>query len=237
MFEHQVRPRSTGLRDAARELRRAGASYKRIASEVGISPSTAFAWTRDIEPTPAQIAENLSRRRPADRAAIERRAAEWTQRSRLRRQTFQEQGRHYARTVDDPLHRSGCMLYWAEGRKDRNCVRISNSDVAMLAYFRRFLTECFEVSLDRLAFSLHVYLDNGRSLREIEDHWLRALELPRSCLRKHQVNPLPRSSSGAKRNRLPLGVGNLAYCSTEIVQHIYGAIQEYAGFEEPRWLD
>jgi len=32
-------------------------------------------------------------------------------------------------------------------------------------------------------------------------------------------------------------VGNLAYCSTEIVQHIYGAIQEYAGFEEPRWLD
>jgi hypothetical protein len=22
-----------------------------------------------------------------------------------------------------------------------------------------------------------------------------------------------------------------------IVQHIYGAIQEYAGFEEPRWLD
>jgi hypothetical protein len=25
--------------------------------------------------------------------------------------------------------------------------------------------------------------------------------------------------------------------STRIVQHIYGAIQEYAGFEEPRWLD
>ena len=25
--------------------------------------------------------------------------------------------------------------------------------------------------------------------------------------------------------------------STRILQHIYGAIQEYAGFEEPRWLD
>jgi hypothetical protein len=25
--------------------------------------------------------------------------------------------------------------------------------------------------------------------------------------------------------------------STAIVQHIYGAIQEYGGFDEPRWLD
>jgi hypothetical protein len=29
----------------------------------------------------------------------------------------------------------------------------------------------------------------------------------------------------------------LSLGSTQIVQHIYGAIQEYAGFEEPRWLD
>jgi hypothetical protein len=26
-------------------------------------------------------------------------------------------------------------------------------------------------------------------------------------------------------------------CRTAIVQHIYGAIQEYAGFERPEWLD
>jgi hypothetical protein len=25
--------------------------------------------------------------------------------------------------------------------------------------------------------------------------------------------------------------------STHLVQHIFGAIQEYGGFEEPRWLD
>ena len=29
----------------------------------------------------------------------------------------------------------------------------------------------------------------------------------------------------------------LAVHDTQLVQHIYGAIQEYAGFEEPRWLD
>lgn len=236
MFEPEA-GKNPGLRIAARELRESGASYKRIARAIGISPSTAFAWTRDIALTPEQVTENLSRRPLAGRRAIARRGAAWSERSRQRRAAFQEAGRRYARSANDPLHRSGCMLYWAEGRKDRNCVRISNSDVAMLAYFRRFLTECFEISLARLAFSLHVYLDNGRSLREIEEQWLNALDIPRSCLRRHQVNPLPRSSSGSKRNRLPLGVGNLSYCSTEIVQHIYGAIQEYAGFDEPRWLD
>ena len=106
----------------------------------------------------------------------------------------------------------------------------------MVAYFRKFLTECFEIEESRFAFSLHVYLGNGSGIEEIEDHWLAALRLPRSCLRKHSINPLPTSSSGMKRDRLPYGVGTLAYCSTEIVQHIYGAIQEYAGFEEPRWL-
>jgi hypothetical protein len=25
--------------------------------------------------------------------------------------------------------------------------------------------------------------------------------------------------------------------STQIVQHIYGAIQEYCGFDRPEWLD
>ncbi len=84
---------------------------------------------------------------------------------------------------------------------------------------------------------LHVYLGNGLELNEIEDYWLNLLELPRSCLRGHCVNPLPTSSSGRKRNKLPYGVCNLSVHSTEIVQHIYGAIQEYGGFEEPRWLD
>jgi hypothetical protein len=47
----------------------------------------------------------------------------------------------------------------------------------------------------------------------------------------------PTSSSGRKTNKLPYGVCTLSIYDTRIAQHIYGAIQEYAGFEEPRWLD
>jgi hypothetical protein len=85
---------------------------------------------------------------------------------------------------------------------------------------------------------LNLYLTNGLTLREVEDHWLWALGLPRSSLRKHTINHAPTSSSGQRRDKLPYGVCAVRVRrSTRLVQHIYGAIQEYAGFDEPRWLD
>ena len=51
------------------------------------------------------------------------------------------------------------------------------------------------------------------------------------------LNHMPTSSSGRARNKLPYGVVTLNVHSTWMVQHIYGAIQEYAGFDEPAWLD
>jgi hypothetical protein len=75
-------------------------------------------------------------------------------------------------------------------------------------------------------------------IEEIEGRWLNALDLPRSTLTKHTINALPTSSSGRKKNRLPYGVCTLTVTrSTHLVQHIYGAIQEYIGSDEPRWLD
>ena len=129
------------------------------------------------------------------------------------------------------------MLYWAEGSKDRNTAAFANSDPNMMRLFRRFLTESLGVPPEDMRLRLNVYLGNGRSLRQIERYWLGLLELPRSVLRRHTLNHQPTSSSGQKKNRLPYGVCNLTVNNTRIVQHIYGAIQEYAGFEEPRWLD
>lgn len=130
------------------------------------------------------------------------------------------------------------MLYWAEGAKDRNCVVLANSDVHMVRFFKRFAAECFGVADEDFSVRLNVYTGNGLSIEQIESYWLEALELPRSCLRKHMVNHFPTSSSGEKRNKLPHGVCTLRVLrSTRIVQHIYGAIQEYAGFEQPQWLD
>jgi hypothetical protein len=130
------------------------------------------------------------------------------------------------------------MLYWAEGSKDRNTITFVNSDREMVVFFVAFLRDSLGVSPEDITVRLNVYLTNGLTLREVEDHWLWALGLPRSSLRKPMINHAPTSSSGRKRNKLPYGVCTIRVKrSTALVQHIYGAIQEYAGFDEPRWLD
>jgi hypothetical protein len=222
----------------ARRLRRdEGMPLKRIAARLRVSVSTVHLWTRDIELTEAQRRRNLTGPRgPRSSEAIAKSTRTWSEKNRERRRAYQREGRAYAKR-NDPLHQAGCMLYWAEGTKHRNRLTFANSDRAMVALFCRFLRECFDVPAQKLTVSLNVYTTNGIGLREIEDHWLWALELPRSCLRKHSLNHKPTSSSGRKRNKLPYGVCAVRLNDTLIVQHIYGAIQEYAGFEEPRWLD
>jgi hypothetical protein len=213
-------------------MRLAGQAIKPIAAELGISPATVLRWTTDITLEPAQRATlNASHHE-----AYLRRSIAWSERCRQRRSRWQQEGRERAR-LGDPLHVAGCMLYWAEGGKSKNQLKLCNSEVSMVRFFRRFVSTCFDAPPERFVMSLNVYTTNGLTIAEIEDYWLAALGLHHECMRKHILNHLPTSSSGQKKNRLPYGVCTLGVKrSTPIVQHIFGAIQEYGDFEEPRWL-
>jgi transposase len=230
--------RKSSEREEARQLRtREGMPMKRIADRLGVSPASVHGWTRDIVLTPDQQRHNLrGPHGPQNPAVVARRAAAWRRKNRDRRVGFQLEGRQRARR-HEALHEAGCMLYWAEGSKCRNAVRLTNSDRHLVRFFCRFLRECFQVDAGDISMSLNVYLNNGLSIEEIEDHWLSSLELPRSALRKHAIDFKPTSSSGRKRNKLPFGVCSVQVHSTRLAQHIYGAIQEYGGFEQPDWLD
>jgi hypothetical protein len=187
-------------------------SYKRIALRLGVSPSSVFGWTNDIVLTPEQHEEN--RRGPGgpwNPEDIRKRAAAWAARCRQRRASWQDEG--------------------------RNVIKLVNSDARMIAMFRRFLTERLAISPEKIRYSINVYTNNGLTIEQIKSHWLEVLDLPRSCARKHVLNHMPTSSSGRARNKLPYGVCSLIVHDTRMVQHIYGAIQEYAGFDEPAWLD
>ena len=206
-----------------------GMPMKQIAARLDVSVASVHLWTRDIELTEAQAARNLRKARITSGRTCARVYRE-------RRLAYQAEGRRRARDAD-PVHLAGCMLYWAEGGKDRGAVTFSNSDRAMVALFLRFLRSEFNVDRHRPTLRLNVYLNNGLSLAAVEDWWIQALDLPRECLGGHVIDHYPTSSSGKKRNKLPYGVCTLRIYDTRIVQHILGAIQEYGGFEEPRWLD
>ncbi|HLG07559.1 MAG TPA: helix-turn-helix domain-containing protein [Gaiellaceae bacterium] len=219
----------TSAQRQARILRSAeGRSVKEIAKLVGISQSSASVWVRDIELTDEQREALIERARLLRNRS---RSAHF----RERRLVFQEEGRALAR-LNDPRHATGCMLYWAEGSKSRNAVQFVNSDPAMARYFVQFLRTQFLVPDEAFRLDCNLFADHIERQREIEQFWLNTLALPVSCLRKSTVNVYSKYSQKKRKNRLPYGTVRVCVHSTRVVQSIYGAIQEYGGFERPEWL-
>lgn len=128
------------------------------------------------------------------------------------------------------------MLYWAEGSKNRNSVELVNSDVDMLVYFIRFLRECLHVKDTKIRIRINAYLNNDLTEEHIIKYWLQQLNLNHSNLNKSSFNKQP-SSSKQQGRKLPYGVCEININSTQLSQHIYGAIQEYTGINKPEWVE
>jgi len=214
----------------ARHLRSAeGRSVKEIAQALRISQSSASYWVRDIELTVEQ------------RKALNERARVRRNRSRsahfeARRRAYQDHGHELARERD-PSHVAGCMLYWAEGSKSRNAAQFVNSDPAMVRFFMDFLRAHYGVRNEEFRLHCNLFADHVERQSEIEQFWLELVGLPASCLRRSTVNVYSKHSQKKRQNKLPYGTVRLTVHSTRVVQSIYGAIQEYGGFERPEWLD
>lgn len=114
---------------------------------------------------------------------------------------------------------------------------MSNSDSDLLRLFADFLRVHFDVPDESMRVHCHLFADHTERQHEIEGHWLDALALPRTCLRKTIVNTYSKYSRKKRTNKLPYGTCKLSVHSTQIVQTIFGSIQEYGGFDRPEWLD
>jgi hypothetical protein len=225
----------TEEREQARQLRREqGLALNEISRRLGVAKSSVSHWVRDIELTPEQHDE-LLRRNPAYNS---QRSGTWVQaeRQRVRRLNFQQAGRVRAR-CDDAGFVAGCMLYWAEGAKNRNQVRLTNSDPEMVRFFVRFLRRYFGVHDSEIRITCNLFADHAERQQEIEQFWLDTAGVSSASLCKSTVNTYSKYSQKKRRNKLPYGTCKVSVCRTRIVQAIYGAIQEYAGFERPEWLD
>jgi hypothetical protein len=114
-------------------------------------------------------------------------------------------------------------------------VKFTNSDPAMMAFFMRFLRQYFAVSDDMVTVWCNLFADHADRRSEIERFWLEALALPHSSLGKSTVNVYSKYSRKVRKNVLPYGTCRVSIHRTRIVQMLYGAIQELAGFERPYW--
>ena len=107
----------------------------------------------------------------------------------------------------------------------------------MVRFFVQFLREAFGVPLEKVSVTCNLFADHEERQSEIEQFWLDLLGLPPECLRKSAVNRYSRYSKKKRKNKLPYGTCRICVHSTEIVQAIYGSIQEFAGFDRPEWID
>jgi transcriptional regulator with XRE-family HTH domain len=225
----------TRERELARRLRREeGESIKVIARRVGVSVSSVSIWVRDIDLTDEQEMRLRLQNRIYD--GLKRGRAIASANRRAERVAAQQEGRAAARR-GEPLHVAGCMLYWAEGSKFRNAVRLSNSDPEMAKLFVKFLRTYFDEEADGIRLTCHLFADHQERQREIEDFWLDALDLSRTALCRSIVNVYSRHSQRKRMNMLPYGTCRVVLSRTRVIQHIFGAIQEYAGFHREAWLE
>lgn len=70
------------------------------------------------------------------------------------------------------------MLYWAEGSKSGNMMQFANTDPNMMKFFVEFV-EDNGVNKEDMTASVNCYLNNGLTLKQVEDFWLGTLGLPR----------------------------------------------------------
>jgi hypothetical protein len=224
----------TRERELARRIRRdEGASIKDIARRIGVSVSSVSSWVRDIELTPEQHAALAARNVAYNRQM----SGTWKQAAtrRIERVGYQEQGRLLART-GDPLFVAGCMLYWAEGAKHRNCLKFTNSDPEMVGFFVKFIRG-FDIEDEAIRLTCNLFADHAACQREIEQFWLDTAGLPASCLCKSTVNVYSKYSQKKRQNKLPYGTCRISVCRTWLVQTTFGGIQELGGFTRDAWLE
>lgn len=224
-------------KEAIRLRKEEGMSIGGIAERLGVAKSSVSLWVRDIVLTEEQKTI-LNEKNPVLNRYCG--ASETRQETfRARRREYQEEGRKLIHGLDNQkrdLLIAGCMLYWAEGSKKKNCVEFCNSDPHMMSIFILFLKQIFGVREDEIALSINCYTDD-QDISEIEEYWLDALDLPKTCVRKHTLNYYSRYSFKKRKGKLPFGVCRISVCNTRFVQQIFGAIQEIAGFKENgNWL-
>jgi hypothetical protein len=83
----------------------------------------------------------------------------------------------------------------------------------------------------------YLFADHVHRQREIEHFWLDVAQLSTRSLCKSYVNVYSKYSQKKRVNKFPYGTVRVTVTRTRVIQSIYGAIQEYAGFEREAWLE
>jgi transcriptional regulator with XRE-family HTH domain len=223
-------------KEEARKIRlEEGLSLKEIANKLGVSKTSVSFWVKDIPLTEEQqfklnerSKNNIFNAR-AGSDALRRKYYAF-------RENYQKEGRELIKKADK-LFIAGLMLFWAEGSKKRNCVCLTNSDPELITLFLTFLRNWFNVPKPKITLSIQWYSANGISYNQVEHFWLKKLDLNHENLRKCYIDNRSIKNINKKIGKCPYGIARIHVSDVKLVQQLYGAIQEFVGFNREGWLN
>lgn len=142
------------------------------------------------------------------------------------RQSYINSGKSQA-SKNEVLHIKACILYWAEGSKNRHIFGFTNCDVETHKLMMTFLRYYFPEQSKKIKARVNFYPSVNNTYQDVKDYWMKELNLSEENFYK-PTNRL-KYYKKPKINKYPNGILQLQLNSTEVVQHIFGGINYYVG--------
>lgn len=217
-------------REEARKLRSEGLSVAEIAIKIKVSKGSVCRWVRDIILTEEQKKKLNEKGHFLHGENIREEALNI-------RKKYQQDGRNFVKSGQADIgYYIFCSLYWAEGSKSKGTVGMTSTDADMLNIFVSGLRKYFNCNDEKISVRVMCHLNNGLTIDQINDYWIKNLNLPRSCIRKFILKTKYFSDQNKKHKRHVYGGCTVRLNSTEIVQKIHGSIQEIFKINRDEWL-
>jgi hypothetical protein len=182
--------------ELGKDLRRLGLSYGEIMDLIPVKKSTLATWCQDVKLTDEQHAS--IRERTGSREGIPR---DTNRKRRAEIEVIRRQARAQVPTlIRDPLWVAGTVLYWAEGAKTRNQLKVANADPRALRLSILWVRMYLDPDAD---FSLQLHLHEGNDDEAARSHWRSEVGLTEADFYRTFMKP---KGTGHRKNHLPHGV-------------------------------
>lgn len=190
------------IRAEAEKLREQGYSYSLIKEKLGVSKSTMSYWFRDKPFAPNQEVQKLINNNQAH-IGIRRHNIRVREIEKLKAEGIAEIGDLTKRD----LWMLGLGLYIGEGAKTIECVRISNSNPAVIQLGLKWLRDVFGLSNKNFSIRLHLYPDSD--IDGAMAYWKSITGLEESNFRRASIDR--RGNKRASRSgKLPYGTAHVS---------------------------
>lgn len=124
--------------------------------------------------------------------------------------------------AENDLKITGIMLYWGEGAKTGNTLKLANSNPDMIKVFLLFMREICGVDGKRIKMIIHMYPDQDRA--SLEKFWSTATDIGLENFYKPQIL---KGKTGTYKTKSIYGTATIHYSDKKLLLQLLKWIDEY----------